>query len=551
MALSIYEALQLPVMKNTKLVAGHEGLANNIKWVTIVEVVEDTRRLQEGEFLITTAFGLDKNEAQIKEFHKLLTSNKLSGIAIYTSFYMKEIPQSFISAANESGLPLIEIPTDINFSVITKALLEQIVHNQMHMLEFSATIHRQLTKLVLNNRGPTEITNTLAKLTNSTTIIFNDFYEIIHHHRNEDTITLGHQATIHIHDKQLNLKAHLLECMKQEATIHKAIDPYKITICPIIAKQACYGWVVIIKPIEKWKELDEIAVGHAATIYAIESLKKQAVEETKIRLQGDFLEDIFNENYSENEIVIEQAKKLGYDLTVRQTVIYFTFQTNGIEAEKQIDQLYYVIEQLLQQKNKQHLIQSKLDSLTLLTNVTGDSTTEMRKSCFQLAEEINDQWKYFFPKQPLAIGIGRHYDSIDMLAKCAREAHDAVKLSNLLHKQGNIYLYEDLGMYDLLLEMNRSGIELRTIYEDCLQNIVPTHDQSIDLIETLYVYLKNNQSIQMAADELFIHRHTLRYRLNQIEKRTGLNIKVADDRLRLQMAVMAYKLVEAMEHATL
>ena len=53
-----FEALQLPIMKRASLVAGHEGVNTPIKWVTIVEVIEDTTRLQEGEFLITTAYGL-------------------------------------------------------------------------------------------------------------------------------------------------------------------------------------------------------------------------------------------------------------------------------------------------------------------------------------------------------------------------------------------------------------------------------------------------------------------------------------------------------------
>src|SRR5690625_6423573 len=97
-------------------------------------------------------------------------------------------------------------------------------------------------------------------------------------------------------------------------------------------------------------------------------------------------------------------------------------------------------------------------------------------------------------------------------------------------------------MYDLLLEMKESRVDFQTIYMYSLENIIPTNDKSIDLVHTLDVYLRSNQSIQKAADELYIHRHTLRYRLNQIEKRTGLQLKSADDRLKLQMAVMAYKL---------
>mgnify|MGYP001355579360 CR=1 FL=1 len=542
MAIRVSEALQLPVMKHTKLVAGHRGMNNIIKWVTIVEVIEDIDRLQKGEFLITTAFGIDENIQQRNAFLKLLTANKLSGIAIYTSFYMKEIPESFISAANQSNLPLIEIPTDINFSVITKALLEQIVNNQMHLLEFSNTIHRKLTELVLNNKGSEEITNTLAQLTFATTFVYNEFYEVIHYKEQEINVDPLGKTTIRIINEKVDIKDILIESLKRESTIHHTVDPYIISVCPIIAKRSCYGWVAIVKLKSKSKELDEIAIGHAATIYAIDFLKKEAIEETKMRLQSDFLEDVFSHTYTNEEVAFSEAQKLGYDLSRKQVVFLFTFKVENENNYQLVDKLYHVIEQLLNQKKKQFLIQVKMNSLILLTDVAEKYKENYKKFCLQLSQEISEQWLYFFPESPLLIGIGKVSKDINQLSKSAKQAKYAIEFSDLIHSNSLINYYEDLGMYDLLLEMKESGIDLRTIYMENLENIIPTNEKSVDLINTLDVYLKSNQSIQTAADKLYIHRHTLRYRLNQIEKRTGLNLKSADDRLKLQMAVMAYKL---------
>ncbi|KRF60291.1 PucR family transcriptional regulator ligand-binding domain-containing protein [Peribacillus butanolivorans] len=120
------------------------------KWVTIVAVIEDIYRLQDGEFLITTGFGLGENTEKRKEFEKLLSIGKLSGIAINTGFYLMEIPKSFITIANEFTLPLIEIPANINFSMITKELLVQIVNKQSQTFEYSLRIHQDITRLVLD-----------------------------------------------------------------------------------------------------------------------------------------------------------------------------------------------------------------------------------------------------------------------------------------------------------------------------------------------------------------------------------------------------------------
>lgn len=66
MSISVQEAISLPVMKEAKIRGGAGGIDNQIKWVTIVEIIEDINRFQEGEFLITTGYGLNEDSANFK-----------------------------------------------------------------------------------------------------------------------------------------------------------------------------------------------------------------------------------------------------------------------------------------------------------------------------------------------------------------------------------------------------------------------------------------------------------------------------------------------------
>lgn len=536
-------------MKKTRLIAGHKGLENNIKWVTIVEVLEDIDRLQAGEFLITTGFGLMEDTKRMETFHDLLQSKLLSGIAIYTSFYMKEIPASFIDLANKNKLPLIEIPTDINFSEITKAMLEQIVNNQMHLLEQAENIHRELTNLVLNDRSLAEVTQRLAQLTNSNLVIYNEFYDMIYkynHYDQGDELIIT-QTTFSMNGNQIDISEHLIASLKKEAKVNSSFENHTFTIYPIIAKQSCYGWIVMIKLKMHWQELDDIAIEQAAPIYAMEFLKKQAIEETQLRIQSNLLEDIFNKNYTSERAIIDHGLKLEYDLSLNQCVFHITFKNPKDIDVKLVDRLYHLTDQILTLQKKQHMIRTKLQSIIFLTNVAGETKEDQSKQCISVAKEILKSWNYYFPKVEIIIGIGKTYNQIDFLGKSAREAHCAVKLSDLISTNDNVVHYNDLGMYDLLLEMQRKGIHLTSIYEEHIGGLLSEKDKEIDLIETLDSYFKNNQSIQNAAEELFIHRHTLRYRLNQVEVRTGLDIKSTEDLLKLQLGVMAYKLESILE----
>ena len=81
MAILVKDALSLDIMKGTKLLAGENGLDRLIQWVTIVEIIEDTSRLSEGELLVTTGFGLADNQERRDRLEEL-TRIRLTGADI-------------------------------------------------------------------------------------------------------------------------------------------------------------------------------------------------------------------------------------------------------------------------------------------------------------------------------------------------------------------------------------------------------------------------------------------------------------------------------------
>ena len=245
---------------------------------------------------------------------------------------MKKIPESFIDIANKHDLPLIEIPTDINFSEITRAILEQIVNKQTYLLEQSEKIHYELTNLILNDQNLSEVTNHLARLTSANIIIYNEFYSIIHSNVHAVQSKNSSQTSFSFHEQSIDLLNDLLRSREKESKVHVTFEQYVFTIYPIIAKQACFGWIVLLKPKEKWQELDDIAIERAAPIYAMEFLKKQAIEETQLRIQNNLLEDIFNNNYLNEQLIIDQALKMDYVLSVPQCVFHCGGARVGIRA---------------------------------------------------------------------------------------------------------------------------------------------------------------------------------------------------------------------------
>ncbi len=64
--------------------------------------------------------------------------------------------------------------------------------------------------------------------------------------------------------------------------------------------------------------------------------------------------------------------------------------------------------------------------------------------------------------------------------------------------------------------------------DEYLNKVFASIKQEEELIETLRLYLKNNMSLKMTANDLHVHINTLHYRLNQIKDITGIDPKSSE-----------------------
>ncbi|MGE6631628.1 PucR family transcriptional regulator [Bacillus sp. NPDC077027] len=541
MAILVKDALSLDIMKETTLIAGQSGLHREIQWVTIVEIIEDTSRLSEGELLVTTGFGLAENKQKLEQFAHLIRSCRLSAVAIYKDFYLKHIPDALITVANESGTPLIEIPAHLNFSDLTKAILEQIVNSQLHQLKYSAAIHRRLTHLNVSNKNVKQITDELAQLTSANIVVLDVFLNQTAAHLNKNEVTYS-PAEGFITDKEtIHMNSLLKRAEEKGLLVYEHCGEYVLAACPVLAMGDVFGFIVSLKKKKEWLSLDAIAIEHAGAVYAIEWLKQKAVQDTQNQMQGHLLDDILQQQYTEESYVMEQATKLHYEMKGEQVVIYFQFQHQHTQLDHHmVQRLSQLLSSIYERRQIPFLLKARLDSIFVLTHAGQKAVQETE--WYDAAEECRKMWSYFFPIHPIVIGIGKAYDHMSLFAKSAKEAQYAARLLPLLKTDDSIIHYQHLGLYGMLLEMNEAGMNLHDFYVELLSPLLYTKKQGADLIHTLEVYLAHNENIQKSAGELFIHRHTLSYRLKQIETKTGCSLKSTDDRMKLQLSIMAYRL---------
>jgi purine catabolism regulator len=143
---------------------------------------------------------------------------------------------------------------------------------------------------------------------------------------------------------------------------------------------------------------------------------------------------------------------------------------------------------------------------------------------------------------PLRVGTGSSVPPSEV-GKSLREARYALQVCRL---EGWVAAgFEDLGTYRLLLSMTEPDA-LRA-FTDSLLGPLDTYDAEHggELSSSLEAFLGHNARWETAAAQLFVHRHTLRYRMRKVEELTGRDLSSSFDRMEFWLALRARELLAA------
>jgi len=125
-------------------------------------------------------------------------------------------------------------------------------------------------------------------------------------------------------------------------------------------------------------------------------------------------------------------------------------------------------------------------------------------------------------------------------AAAAREqAEDALTATLLLPEFAPVAKWEDLGLLRLALKLNRDGINLTAQFPelDALLEL-----DSASLLDTFEAYLDNGADVQRTANQLFLHRATVYYRLEKVASIIGCSLHDGQVRALFHVGIKLYKL---------
>lgn len=141
------------------------------------------------------------------------------------------------------------------------------------------------------------------------------------------------------------------------------------------------------------------------------------------------------------------------------------------------------------------------------------------------------------------VSYGNIIKEIKDVSRSYKEAKMALDVGKIFYAEKNIIGYNNLGIGRLIYQLPTPLCEMfmKEVFGGKLPDVLDD-----ETLMTINKFFDNNLNISETSRQLFLHRNTLVYRLEKIQKSTGLDVRVFDDALTFKIALMVASYMEFM-----
>jgi len=285
------------------------------------------------------------------------------------------------------------------------------------------------------------------------------------------------------------------------------------------------GTVALVDPDEQADRFAFIALEHAATVLGMVLARLTSMAEVEHRLRRELVEELLSGTSDEG--AFERAHAFGYDLHQDHRVVIV-----HVRRKEGEHQLLHFVRQAAREVGVALLMIVKGQVVTVICPAKTDWGA--------LRKRIEE-----FGAKGCRVAAGSTCREPYDLPRSHREAELAVALQENTGDGHDVLTWEDLGAYQILSTVDDlEGVE-RFVHQQLGQLLQHDSQRNSELVETLYRYLESGCNHASAALALFVHRNTVKYRLDRIRMVTGWDLADPDKRFNLQLATRGWQLLKA------
>ena len=281
-----------------------------------------------------------------------------------------------------------------------------------------------------------------------------------------------------------------------------------------------------------------LAKGETDDVYMIGKIAAFQVQNLLVAYKERFDKDNFIKNLLLDNLLLvdiyNRAKKLHIDTDVRRVV--FIIETKN---EKDTNALE-TVRSIFSTKTKDFITAVDEKNIILVKEVKQNETyDDMAKTASMIVDMLNTE-----VMTQVHVAYGTVVNEIKEVSRSYKEAKMALDVGKIFYENRNIIAYSNLGIGRLIyqLPIPLCKMFIREIFDGRSPD-----EFDEETLTTINKFFENSLNVSETSRQLYIHRNTLVYRLDKLQKSTGLDLRIFEDAITFKIALMVVKYMKYME----
>lgn len=169
-------------------------------------------------------------------------------------------------------------------------------------------------------------------------------------------------------------------------------------------------------------------------------------------------------------------------------------------------------------------------NIIIIKSITDETNDDLQKIAKTIVDMINTE-----AMVDVRVTYGTVIHDLKEVSRSYKEAQMAIDVGRIFYSEKVIVPYHSLGIGRLIYQLPTSLCEIfmKEIFGDKIPD-----DLDDEILTTINKFFENNLNVSETSRQLYVHRNTLVYRIEKLQKSTGLDIRIFDDALTLKIALM-------------
>ena len=282
-----------------------------------------------------------------------------------------------------------------------------------------------------------------------------------------------------------------------------------------------------------------LAGGESEDVYMLGKIAAFQVQSLLVAYKERFDEDNFIKNLLLDNLLLvdiyNRAKKLHIDTEAKRVI--FIIETSHEKDSVALDN----VRNLLGGKSRDFVTAVDEKNIIVVKELADkDGSRELEK----MAKEMMEILRAESEDDKIHIAYGTVVNDIKEVSKSYKEAKLALDVGKIFFDEKDIVAYSTLGIGRLIYQL---PIPLCKMFiKEIFEGKSPDEFDE-ETLTTINKFFENSLNVSETSRQLYIHRNTLVYRLDKLQKSTGLDLRVFEDAITFKIALMVVKYMKYME----